>query len=292
MRTLLFVVSLFFTCAVHARVLHVDDNTIKLSSVKTTTPALHIKVDNEIWYGNMYPILSRDALHVQYMNIKYSVLQCKPFTDTTNYTYDENGRLIAANENLYLESTGTQWILTDILPSLTMKAQISIEMHEYNGNLIFGTVDNTDTQTYRLFNYAGRIYFDINGIKNRITGASKSFDIGKRYDFLLGNRYVKDINSNYIIQATPLNLLEFIPNKSHLLGIFANQITSSNYMANGKIFYLKIYDNNTLVRHFVPVPCGLQIGDFVVPSNGMWDIVEQKFYGNMGSGDFIYGVDE
>ena len=58
------------------------------------------------------------------------------------------------------------------------------------------------------------------------------------------------------------------------------------------MYYAKIWDNDTLVRHFVPVPCGLQIGDFVVPSNGMWDIVEQKFYGNMGTGDFIYGVDE
>ena len=43
---------------------------------------------------------------------------------------------------------------------------------------------------------------------------------------------------------------------------------------------------------FVPVPIGLKIGDFVVPENGMWDIVEQKFYGNMGTGEFIYGVDE
>ena len=48
-------------------------------------------------------------------------------------------------------------------------------------------------------------------------------------------------------------------------------------------------------RYFAPimvgVPCGLKIGDFVVPENGMWDIVEQKFYGNMGTGEFIYGVD-
>ena len=63
-------------------------------------------------------------------------------------------------------------------------------------------------------------------------------------------------------------------------------------MHAARSFYTKIYQNGVLVRHFVPVPCGLQIGDFVVPSNGMWDIVEQKFYGNMGTGDFIYGVDE
>ena len=46
------------------------------------------------------------------------------------------------------------------------------------------------------------------------------------------------------------------------------------------------------VRDFVPVPAGLQIGNFVVPSNGMWDVVEQKFYGNKGTGNFMYGVGE
>ena len=60
----------------------------------------------------------------------------------------------------------------------------------------------------------------------------------------------------------------------------------------GRIWYALLWDDDTLARYFVPVPCGLKIGDFIVPSNGMWDIVEQKFYGNMGTGDFIYGVDE
>ena len=67
---------------------------------------------------------------------------------------------------------------------------------------------------------------------------------------------------------------------------------TSNRKSILSIYSFKIWDKDVLVRHFVPVPYGLQIGDFVVPSNGMWDIVEHKFYGNMGSGDFIYGVDE
>ena len=62
--------------------------------------------------------------------------------------------------------------------------------------------------------------------------------------------------------------------------------------SSGRIYYFKIWQDDVLVRHFVPVPCGLRIGDFVVPENGMWDIVEQKVYGNMGTGDFVYGIDE
>ena len=55
---------------------------------------------------------------------------------------------------------------------------------------------------------------------------------------------------------------------------------------------LKILENEKLVYHFVPVPTGLQIGDYTVPSNGMWDIVTQQFFGNSGTGEFSYGRDE
>ena len=43
----------FVICTANARVLHVGNNTIKLSQIKTTTPALHIRVDDEVWYGDM-----------------------------------------------------------------------------------------------------------------------------------------------------------------------------------------------------------------------------------------------
>lgn len=58
-----------------------------------------------------------------------------------------------------------------------------------------------------------------------------------------------------------------------------------------KIYSFRLYNDGMLVRHFVPVPAGMVIGDYIVPSNGMWDIVEQKFYGNSGTGNFIYGID-
>lgn len=61
------------------------------------------------------------------------------------------------------------------------------------------------------------------------------------------------------------------------------------YPYHGDIYYSKFYENDVLIRHFVPVPKGLLIGNFVVPSNGMFDIVEQKFYENKGTGEFTIG---
>ena len=288
MRRILIVLLMMAAGVAHARILHVGDNTIKLSQTKTTTPALHVRVGDEVWYGMMCTNNQKNTLHVKFNNIVYDVIE--PFTDTTNYTYDENGRLIGANENLYLENNGKAWINTGILPSLSLITQIGVYALNYTGNIIYGTggpkdAPKLDVETYRLFNHQGSIYFDINGVANRLIGKSLSFDKNIRYDFELGNRYVKDLNSGYTIEKAPIKSLTFTPNDFHKLCLF------DGYVGITRIYYTKIWDNDVLIRLFVPVPCGLKIGDFVVPENGMWDIVEQKFYGNSGTGEFIYGVD-
>ena len=59
----------------------------------------------------------------------------------------------------------------------------------------------------------------------------------------------------------------------------------------GNDYNCEIYDNDTLVRYFVPVPKDMVIGSYTVPSNGMWDMVTQTFYPNLGTGTFTYGKD-
>ena len=306
MRRILIVLLMMVVGVAHARILHVGENTIKLSQTKTTTPALHVRVGDEVWYGAMVPIFVKNTLHVRYNNVEYSVLQCAPFTDTTNYTYDESGRLIGANENVYLESTGTQWIQTNYWPMAGTSAQVEVIVTKTNGNQCYGGCSGSrKTGTFvrvphmyfaPLTNASGgaaTFYFNsyhitslhmsngdrVNGylsvnpenteaisiIKNLTTGAEKETK-----------------QSGYLDAETTITL--------YGTGRYVSMDTPSE-LAHAKMFYYKIWQGENLVRHFVPVPCGLKIGDFVVPENGMWDIVEQKFYGNSGTGDFIYGVD-
>lgn len=51
----------------------------------------------------------------------------------------------------------------------------------------------------------------------------------------------------------------------------------------------KQYASITPTQHLVPVPEGLQIGNFIVPSNGMFDIISQTFEPETSS--FTFGVD-
>ena len=292
MRKLLVVLFVCIAFCANARVLHVDDNVIQLSQTKTTDPALHVRIGDELWYGNMVrcqlPMNERTdkELKVRYNDKTYNVIE--PFTDTTNYTYDENGQLIAANENIYLESTGTQWIDTGFIANqdtrIVAYAQAATKTIAFFGSRTSRVKDAfyflcTDRDYYRT-DY-GSYAIDLQQCKHN---QKLLIDKNKNITTLTYEDLTTYTNTiTYHQFTTPLSI-----------GIFAlNYPAGIDLAPVGTIFYyIKIWDNDVLVRHFVPVPCGLKIGDFVVPSNGMWDIVEQKFYGNMGTGDFIYGVDE
>ena len=73
MRRILIVLLMLTAGVAHARILHVGDNTIKLSQTKTTTPALHVRVGDEVWYGAMYPFKSVNTLHVNYNNVNFVI---------------------------------------------------------------------------------------------------------------------------------------------------------------------------------------------------------------------------
>ena len=293
MRKLLVILLILLTGVANARILHVGDNSIKLSQTKTTNPALHVRVGDEVWYGMMVPTFVKNTLHVRYNNMEYSVLQCAPFTDTTNYTYDESGRLIGANENIYLESTGTQWIDTGLYGDQDSSAKVSVQVYD-NGNyhsLIFGSRRSWNSHAFYFdgayndgrhwfFNYGGTYNPQSTPYLNDWQKHEIYFNKNKVYmddELYWESSYTNEFETPGTMRLFDCHNLTSYPNAGPL---------------KGRIWYAMVWDDDTLVRHFVPVPIGLKIGDFVVPENGMWDIVEQKFYGNMGTGEFIYGVDE
>lgn len=50
------------------------------------------------------------------------------------------------------------------------------------------------------------------------------------------------------------------------------------------IWYIKIWDRNKLVRNLIPVAEGDQIYDYIMPSNGMFDLVTETFFSNQNNG--------
>ncbi len=304
MRFIVFVLFAFISFIANARVLHVGDDTIKLSQAKTTSPALHIKVDGEMWYSGMYNMFLRDTLHVLYQNTNYSVSRCKPFIDSTNYTYDNNGKLIAANKNLYLQRLANKQMFIDTNISgnndnlsfeVKYKFNVLPKINEYVG--VFGNYNSAPMQgeqnnQTRFILYNDSVYININSKADN----SPEYTFKHLEDTVYVVRIGKQEKTVYGKQLKQINGLisNGEENTSNIVFFDSTNIhrDSSNRESVLSIYSFKIWENDVLIRDFVPVPCGLLIGNYVVPENGMWDIVEQKFYGNAaGYDDFIYSYD-
>ena len=300
-------------CA-NARVLHVDDNVIKLSQTKTTNPALHVRVGDELWYANMgrckLPMNENTdkELKVKYNNTDYWV------SDHTGYII-QDGKLTDVLCNVYLMGTGTQLIDTLHVPTLVTRSELELkfsdDIYKANGGpVFFGVTDIMNKSSYCINFGAGQLQgynpfpwiclFSGSGGPSWC-GSFGALNISQKLK-TTKQLVVLDAKNNYAQYGTVSHELQGRKTvESGAIILFGRRRieedgteTIQNYERNDAmyIYSTKIYEDDVLVRHFVPVPCGLKIGDFVVPSNGMWDIVEQKFYGNIGTGDFIYGVDE
>lgn len=215
-----------------------------------------------------------------------------------------NGRLLWANPNIYLQSTGTQYINTGITAdsntSLILNYQIdnvrdissNTRNHICGGSAGYTTMKNfyatfwcsTETNTYYWLNtsnlgsgntvgqfvdYTAKYRIELNG--TNIDTKSYLY----KNDVLL---HTRNNVAGEITQTLPISIFARTANN-----------TATNTFFIGKIYNSIINKNNIKMQHLVPVPKGLLIGDFIVPSNGMFDIVEQKFYENQGTGEFEIG---
>ena len=313
MRRILIVLLMMAVGVAHARILHVGDNTIKLSQTKTTTPALHVRVDDEVWYGNMTrcPMPMNEntdkKLRVRYNDTDYYV------SDVSDYVIVDN-KLIAANCNIYLESTGTQYIDTLHIPTLVTRSEMDIrfsdDAYKSTGHEdFFGVYDKFFAKTSYAMNFGANVsqnntifvwpcLWSNSGGSSWCTTCSININNALK---TTKQTVVLDTKNNYVQYGNVSRTLQGRQTSNqHAIVLFGQRTIQNDgseeinaYSRNDGmyIYNTKIYEDDVLVRHFVPVPCGLKIGNFVVPENGMWDIVEQKFYGNMGTGEFIYGVD-
>ena len=303
-------VFIFLMCAftagiVNAHTLHIGNKSFALSQTKYTSPSLAFGIGNEVWYGTLTISPLTDTLHIKHDNKTYFL--CEPFTDTENYTYDENGRLIDADENLWLKNTKTNAILTDFYASPKSRAELIMRWDEdYNetGAWFFGhskpdkssgftfSINWNKTRGYNhrlqpwlcAFQSSGCTYKyrDTTPANIKFTKQTYILD-AKNRKFSIGTQTITSL-SRPSSDTTSRPLVLF----GYSNPTYAN-VPYNNYIY---MYEAKLYEDDVLMRHFVPVPACMRVGDFVVPENGMWDIVEQKFYGNSGTGSFIYGKDE
>ncbi len=179
----------------------------------------------------------------------------------------------------YLQSSGTQYIDTGFVPNQDTRVVLDAQYKTTPSKAAFmygartGQTSNTycllwrlatgyfrsdygtsNTQEFSGTNITTRYIFDKNKESTTINGVTQSYD--------------------YEVFECPCNLT--------LFGVNTKGTFDTSQVGTLKIYSCQIYDNGTLARDFVP--CINAEG-----TAGMYELVDDIFYGNAGSGTFITG---
>ena len=189
----------------------------------------------------------------------------------------------------YIQSSGTQYIDSGILPSENIGFEIDFTPHNdmnstSSARTIFGSRTNYKTNGYQLTTYTtsslngGHFLFGTDNTASNIRhSAYMQKDVRCQISFLNGVFKVANGNGTNI-QGTFSNVNKNI----YLFGCIEN--VNPFELSTTTLYNLKFYDNNVLVRDFIPC---YRNSDNVV---GLYDLVNDVFYTNQGSGAFTYGM--
>lgn len=182
---------------------------------------------------------------------------------------------IKNKELKYLESTGTQWIDTEFISNQDSGYEIKFSVLDADadtvgiyGARVSSTNNNFSIGAWKLNNC---IFTDYNDYQSGRTTIKYDNDI-----------HVFKANKNEIImdgkKSSTNNYTSFTPGKTNYVFKINGGLSNSKL----RVYYLKIYDNNKLVRDFIPTLKEEQIPCF-------YDKVEKEYYYNKGTGEFSYG---
>lgn len=182
----------------------------------------------------------------------------------------------------YLQSSGTQWINTEITPSQDTKVIIKFMADKWGYESLIGgraaTDSNDQFTTYFDSESDGRFLFRMDGMSSAITYIG--FKLKTIYTAeLSGTKMEFTLEDGRISFTSGVTISDFSSTVPMLL--FKAQNVGGTGL-NGKVYSCKIYHQDNLVRDFQPCldadgkPC-------------MYDFVSQKPFYNQGSGSFTWG---
>lgn len=183
----------------------------------------------------------------------------------------------------YIESTGTQYIDTGV----TGKNTLSFYVKTNSGaNTLFGAEDTTDTN--KCMAIAGSTWEgnDTDYIRYLTTNGIPLVVKLSSYD-----NYVLEISNTkatvyYDKQSNTISLTPTDNTVNYTIYLFArNKDGIASSFSARKIYLFKIYESDVLIRDFIPC---YRKADNVI---GLYDLVNNVFYTNQGTGTFLKGKD-
>lgn len=203
----------------------------------------------------------------------------------TPYIGDEKKKVIVKKilpydaEIEYLESTGTQWIDTGIIPDTATGFEAQVVCNNNNDTYLIGLRNDSGNTRWGVGHLNNGFYWNYGSYQDsgRLTGLSADIKL----NYLNDKKYIAT-NGNSTVNVS-LPSLSFVP--AYNIRLFGSAGVVASYSKwSGKINYVKITQGNALVMDFIPVRVG-NVGY-------MYDKITGQLFGNNGTGDFILGQDK
>ena len=180
----------------------------------------------------------------------------------------------------YLESTGTQYIDTGVIPNSNTGVIADFQYTDTRSGeqVVFGVVENN----FLIDRISGIMYYAYKQGRS-LNGAFQMDEQTARYTVALNWKNSGTASMN----DTTKQLSSVIFSNSVSMYIFAsNYIDHGAYIPmTGRIYNIKVSQNADMVRNFVPARRDRD-GEL-----GMYDLVSNTFFTNAGDGEFIAGPD-
>lgn len=179
------------------------------------------------------------------------------------------------NELKYIESSGTQYIDTGFIANNNTRVVMDFELTGDNPSdvhALYGTRSSSTVDCY---------VFLWNGSKHRVYYGTNYNDIGTTT--MTGRRVVDQNKETTLFDGETRTYENVDFTTPRTLKLFASDNGGTiRWNAYAKVYSCRIYDNDVLIRDYVP--CTNLDGEV-----GLWDKVNDTFYGNAGTGEFIAG---
>jgi len=183
----------------------------------------------------------------------------------------------------YIEGTGTQWIDSGV--AITGGCIIEAKAQVIDGQFLIGAAVSGQADTTRC-----RVYFDsanssLLAQKLNVSATLAPINPAVPFEFRMdttGTNLIFTVNSSVIYSNTSTSTIGAQTNNSIKIGY--NNATGTSYKQ--RVYWCKLYSNtNMLVRYLIPAK---RNSDGVV---GMYDVMNDVFLTNQGTGDFAYGAE-
>lgn len=184
----------------------------------------------------------------------------------------------------YLESTGTQWIKTDIESRFSVTVESDIMFTASQDSYTFSFLDG---EGFRIgangwWNYRMQIGY---GSTYRSSGAN-TLPLNIKYKY---KSIIEDGNQEVYLDDELKTTFNMTRNTDTLtgthFGIFARckNDTGADLFSKAKMYSLKVSDAGVLLGDYIP--CYRKADQ----KPGMYDLVSGTFYTNSGTGEFVVG---